>query len=105
MILRFEVGYELADVASQPLDLAVLLLVEVVNADVHALASLRKVGLDLLGDEEIVEIGIFIEQKERAVDRVVIRKGHVGHPAFLGEAIDLLGRVVAVPGVGFFGST
>ncbi len=98
--LRLHVGDELADVAAQPLDLAVLRLVQPPYADVDALAGLRKVRLHLFPDEEILHVRVFVQQVERAVDGVVVGQGDVRHPPFLGDAVDVFGRVVAVSGIG-----
>ena len=98
--LRLEVRDELADVAAQLLYLAMLRLVQSPHADVNALPRLGKVRFHFLTDEEILEIRVLVEQIQRAVDRIVIGERDVGHPAILGDAIDVFRRVVTVPGVG-----
>jgi hypothetical protein len=97
--LRLHVGDQLADVAPQPLDLAVLLFVQPPHADMDALAGLGEIRFHLFTDEEILQVGVLVQQVERTVDRVVIGQGDVRHPPFFRDAIDVLGRVVAVSGI------
>ena len=47
-----------------------------------------------------VEVGIAVQQRQAAVDRVVVGDGHEVHAALLGEAVDLFRPVVGVAGVG-----
>src|SRR2546428_8683536 len=77
-----------------------LALIESPDADMDALASLGKVGLHFLADEEILEIRVLVQQVESAVDRVMIGEGDVAHSSFFGDAVDVLRRVVAVSGIG-----
>jgi hypothetical protein len=70
--LLADVLVEVVDVRSPALDLRVLLLVDVEDVDVDALARVREPRLDLLGDEEVVEVRPPVEKREAAVDRVVI---------------------------------
>ncbi len=98
-VLRFQIGNQLADVLAEMRDLPVLRLVEVVNADVDPLARLGEIGLHFLRDEEVVEVGIFIEEVERAVDGVVVGEGDVRHSPLLGDPVDVFRSVVAVASV------
>ena len=77
-----------------------LLLVQAPHADVDALAGLREIRFHFFTDEEILHVGVLVEQVERAVDRVVVGEGDVRHPPLFGDAVDVFGRVVAVAGVG-----
>ena len=49
-----------------------------------------------------LQVGIFVEEVERAVDRVVIGQRDERHPALFGDAVDVLRRVVAVSSIGPF---
>jgi len=53
---------QVVDVSPLPLDLAVLALVNPEDVDMDALLRVGEPGLDLLGNEEVRQVGLLIEQ-------------------------------------------
>ena len=64
-----------------------------------ALAGLGEIRFDFFTDEEVIQVGILVQQVERAVDRIVIGERDERHSALFGDSIDVFRRVVAVPGI------
>ncbi len=94
--LRSQIRGRVEDVAAQRLDLAVDPLVDAVRAEVDPEIDIGKAALDFLADEEIVGIGMPVEEVEAAADAVVIRDRHEIHAPRLRRRIDLLGPRVAI---------
>ncbi len=64
--------YFLADVRPQALHFPVLLFSEAPDADMDALACVGELRFYLFPDEEILHLGILVQEVERTVDGVVI---------------------------------
>src|SRR6266850_2695912 len=88
--LRFQVGHKLVNVAPKPLNLPVLLFVDVQNSDVDGHLVLGKDGGYFFSDDQVWTIG----ERERAINRVVIRDCNQIHSAGLGPAVNEFRRVV-----------
>ena len=87
---------DVEDVPPQRLHVAVQRLGHAVDAEVHLDAGVGQPARHLLADDDVGSAGTRDEQLERAVDRVVIGDGDEIHAARLGDAVDVLGRRVAV---------
>ena len=93
--LRAQVPHKFAHVGAQLLNVAVLALGDVVNADVNLVLEIRQVGTDFLADDEIAGRPP-VEQFQATVDGIVIGDGNQVHPALLGGAVDGQRRGVGI---------
>ena len=84
-LLLVQVARQVVDVRAELLDLPVLGLGDIQGQDMHLAPVVRKVGGDLLADEDVRQMGDF----QGAVDGVVIRDGHMAHAPALGDLIEL----------------
>ena len=100
IVLGSQVLVQVVDVSSAALDLGMLFLVDPEDVDVDALPRLGKPRFHLFRDEEIVRVGVGVQEGEAAVDRVVVGNRHEIHAALFGDPVNLFRPVVRVPRVG-----
>lgn len=80
-----QVACQVEDVLAQPLDFAVLGLVDVQSQHMDLAAAVWKVGGDLFADEDIAQMG----DLEGALDAVMIGNRDMAHAPALGDLIEL----------------
>ena len=92
-----KLGNKLFAVRAQPLDLAMLSLIEAVDADVDFMVKLGKEGAYFLPDKEVGKIAEAVENFQAAVDGIVVGDRDQIHAAPLRRAIHVERLRIAVP--------
>ena len=87
---------EVEDVPSKRLELAVERFGHPVHAEMDLKAAVRQPARDLFPHDDVARVRHPLDQRERAVDRVVIGDGDEVHAARLGHRVDRFGPGIAI---------
>ena len=91
-LFSLEIGQQLAHVATQPLNLAVLDFVDAEHPEMHPDIVVRKDAGDLARDDDVGAIG----DRQYAFDAVVVGDGDQVHAALFRAAVDAVRRVIGL---------